>query len=205
MLKIWEYPYLGKTFLYWDGALVAWQACLHDPTDMYAVQWRQNIHSQSLNSLAPGRFEYHSKNIIFNLVLQIGIFRCSHDNALRWMTQDLTDDKSTLVQVMAWCRQATSHYLSQCWLSSVLPYGIANPQWVNVYGWSWDLLRWWSPSSMWTVLQSIFKYHHRGCLNNPTFSNLGGWGLGAFLMQWPPSATWAGPLNLLWPPPGMSK
>ena len=27
---------------------------------------------------------------------------------------DLTDDKSTLVQVMAWCRQATSHYLNQC-------------------------------------------------------------------------------------------
>ena len=26
-----------------------------------------------------------------------------------------TDDKSTLVQVMAWCWQATSHYLSQCW------------------------------------------------------------------------------------------
>ena len=25
------------------------------------------------------------------------------------------DDKSTLVQVMAWCRQATSHYLNQCW------------------------------------------------------------------------------------------
>ena len=28
---------------------------------------------------------------------------------------NLTDDKSALVQVMAWCRQATSHYLSQCW------------------------------------------------------------------------------------------
>ena len=27
------------------------------------------------------------------------------------MPQDLTDDKSTLVQVKAWCRQATSHYL----------------------------------------------------------------------------------------------
>ena len=26
----------------------------------------------------------------------------------------LADDKSILVQVMAWCRQATSHYLSQC-------------------------------------------------------------------------------------------
>ena len=57
-------------------------------------------------------------NGIFNLVLLIVIFRSSHDNALRWIPQDLTDDKSTLVQVMAWCRQAASHYLSQCWLSS---------------------------------------------------------------------------------------
>ena len=39
--------------------------------------------------------------------------------------------KSTLVQVMAWCRQATSHYLSQCWLSSLSLYGIAGPQWVK--------------------------------------------------------------------------
>ena len=30
------------------------------------------------------------------------------------MPQDLTDDKLTLVQVMAWYSQATSHYLSQC-------------------------------------------------------------------------------------------
>ena len=32
--------------------------------------------------------------------------------ALRYMSLDFTDDNSTLVQVMAWCRQATSHYLS---------------------------------------------------------------------------------------------
>ena len=32
---------------------------------------------------------------------------------------------------MAWCRQATIHYLSQCWLSPMSPYGIARPQWVN--------------------------------------------------------------------------
>ena len=32
--------------------------------------------------------------------------------ALRWTSHDLSDDKSTLVQVMAWCRQATSHYLN---------------------------------------------------------------------------------------------
>ena len=52
----------------------------------------------------------------------------------------LSDDKSTLVQVMAWCRQATSHYLSQCWPRSLLPYDITRPQWVNwfiIQKWSW--------------------------------------------------------------------
>ena len=47
------------------------------------------------------------------------------------MPWHLTNDKSTLVQVMTWCRQATSHYLSQCWPSSLSPYGITRLQWVN--------------------------------------------------------------------------
>ena len=84
-----------------------------------------------LNSLAPGSSECDSKNGIFNLALLTGIFRFSHDDALRWMPRDLTDDKSTLVQVMAWCRQATSHYLSQCWPRSMSPYGLTRPHWVN--------------------------------------------------------------------------
>ena len=50
---------------------------------------------------------------------------------IRWMSLDLTDDKSTLVQVMAWCRQATSHYLNQCWPRSISPYGVTGPRWVN--------------------------------------------------------------------------
>ena len=32
---------------------------------------------------------------------------------------------------MAWCRQATSHYLNQCWPRSPMPYGITRPEWVN--------------------------------------------------------------------------
>ena len=56
----------------------------------------------------------------------------SYEIALRWMPLDLTDDKSTLVQVMAWCRQATSHYLSQCWPRSLSPYGVTRPQWVKL-------------------------------------------------------------------------
>ena len=50
---------------------------------------------------------------------------------LRWMPLDLTDDKSTLVQVMAWCLTAPSRYLSQCWLRYMPSYSITRPQWVN--------------------------------------------------------------------------
>ena len=39
------------------------------------------------------------------------------------MSLRLTDDKSTLVQVMAWCRQATIHYLIQCWPRSMASLG----------------------------------------------------------------------------------
>ena len=33
---------------------------------------------------------------------------------------------------MAWCHQATSHYLCQCWPSSMSSYGVTRPQWVKV-------------------------------------------------------------------------
>ena len=52
--------------------------------------------------------------------------------AFRWLSLDRTDDKSTLVQVMVWCRQATSHHLGQCWPRSLSPYGVTRPQWVLI-------------------------------------------------------------------------
>ena len=39
--------------------------------------------------------------------------------------------KSKLVQAVAWHHQATGHCLSQCWPSSISPYGVTDPQWVN--------------------------------------------------------------------------
>ena len=87
---------------------------------------------QVYNSLAPGRFGCDFKNSIFNLILLIGILRSLYDNAFRWMPRNITDDKSTLIQVMAWCHQATSHYLSQCWPRSMSPYGVIRPQLVNL-------------------------------------------------------------------------
>ena len=48
------------------------------------------------------------------------------------MLLDPTDERSTLVQVMAGCRQATSHYLSKWWPRSLSPYGVTGPQWVDM-------------------------------------------------------------------------
>ena len=84
-----------------------------------------------VNSLAPGKFQFNFRKIIFKLTLVNGDWGISCEISLRWMPQDLTDDKSTLVQVMAWCCQATSHYLSQCWPRSMLPLGVTRPQSVN--------------------------------------------------------------------------
>ena len=84
-----------------------------------------------INSLDPGIFQFDIRKVIFKLTLVNGGWGISYEIALRWMPLDLTDDKSTLVQVMAWCRQATSHYLSQCWPRSLSPYGVTRPQWVK--------------------------------------------------------------------------
>ena len=104
-------------------------ACLSQNVASFFIGW--GLAKTLINSLVLGRYEWDSKNGIFNLVLLIVFFRSSDDHAFQWMPQDLTNDKSTLVQVMAWCCQATSHYLSQCWLSPLSSYGIARPQWVN--------------------------------------------------------------------------
>ena len=72
-----------------------------------------------------------SMYLILQIIAVIDGWGISWELALRCMSLDLTDDKSTLVQVMVWCHQATSHYLSQCWPRSLSPYGITRPQWVN--------------------------------------------------------------------------
>ena len=82
-------------------------------------------------SLAPGRLEQNFRSVIFKLI-SVTDARCvSCKIALRWMPLDLNDDKSTLVQVVVWCRQATSHYLSQCWPRIMSLYGVTRPQWVK--------------------------------------------------------------------------
>ena len=91
----------------------------------------QNYKKHCINSLAPRRFQFYLRQVIFKLILVNGGWGISYEIALRWMPLDLIDDKSTLVQVTAWCRQATSHCLNQCWPRSRSPNGVTRPQWVN--------------------------------------------------------------------------
>ena len=84
-----------------------------------------------INSLAPGKFEWIFRHVIFKQILVIDGWVISCEFALIWMSLDFTDDQSTLVQVMAWCRRATNHYLSPCWPRSLPPYGVTRPQWVK--------------------------------------------------------------------------
>ena len=62
-----------------------------------------------------GDFSKILKKIIFKLIFLTDGCDISSEIAFRWTSLDLSDDKSTLVQVMARCRHATSHYLNQCW------------------------------------------------------------------------------------------
>ena len=90
-----------------------------------------HLHSEypwfKMNSLAPGRFQRNFRKVIFQLILVI-----SCKIVLKWMPMELTGGKSTLVRVMAWCRQAASHYLSQCWPRSLSPFGVIRPQGVVI-------------------------------------------------------------------------
>ena len=99
-----------------------WPCCCIELEKGMSPWWLPVPISGLINSLAPGKFEWYLRNLIFQIISEIDGWGVSCELALRWMPLDLIDDKSKLVQVMAWCRQATSHYQSQCWPRSMSPY-----------------------------------------------------------------------------------
>ena len=101
---------------------------------LYGVYCIPDTRLTWVNSLAPGEFDYSLQLVNYKLISMINILSIFCAIVIRWMLQQLTDHQSTLVQAMAWCRQATSHYLSQCWPRPLSPYGITRPQWVNRSG-----------------------------------------------------------------------
>ena len=122
-LNLWPYPPRDNEFSSFTAM---------GSTMSHATGYQTISRFPCINSLAPGRFQFNFRKVIFMLTLLNGGWGVSYEIALRWKPKDLTDDKSTLVQVMAWCRQATSHYLRQCWPRSMSPNGVNRPQWVDI-------------------------------------------------------------------------
>ena len=58
--------------------------------------------------MIPQGYVYYVKSMMFKQISRKDILAISCEIALSWMPQELTDGKSTMVHVMAWCRQACS-------------------------------------------------------------------------------------------------
>ena len=92
--------------------------------------------------------------------------------ALIQMSLVFTDHQSTLVQVMAWCHWATSHYPSQCWPRSLSSYGVIRPEWVNwCYCISFQdihhhIIVFCNISWMWTEYENNITYMQFWCTQN---------------------------------------
>ena len=85
------------------------------------------MYNPVINSLVSGRCGI----VMFNFQVYYTNWDTHGEIALGWMPQNLTNEKSTLVEVMAFCHQAASHYLGQFWSRSMLPYDFTGPLWVS--------------------------------------------------------------------------
>ena len=88
-------------------------------------------HLHYLNLFSIGRCVCDFKYVNFKHNFGIVILSIEVTITLEWMLEDLVDGKSTLVQVMAWCHQAWSHYQNQYWPRSLRPYDLTKPQLVK--------------------------------------------------------------------------
>ena len=89
--------------------------------------------------------------IVFKLIVPNNI--C--DFSLLGESQINSLTTSQQVQVMARCRQRSSHYLSRCWPRSVSTYGITRPQWVN-----WFLMSWVNRLGVWCSINLVWKSYY---------------------------------------------
>ena len=135
-----EFPHKGpvtwKMFPFDDDFMYSKQAPWQLPHEgkVWGGSCELNVLTYSLfiKSLVPGRPKWNFRLVIQKLISVIDGFGISvklSSGDCHWTS--LLIRLSASVQVMAWCRQATSHYLNQYWPSSMSPYGVTRPQRVN--------------------------------------------------------------------------
>ena len=87
---IWHQTYGHHWFRKW---FLAWKVPSH---------YLNNADLLSIKSLAPGKLEWNFSFVIFKGIFVIAGWGISCEITLIWMPLDLTDDQSTLIQVMAY-------------------------------------------------------------------------------------------------------
>ena len=108
--------------------------CLYQPTTVYlnkSQSWIVYNPCRFLKTIAifiqliaPWETFIIDKCVFLKWFVLITAVSISIDAALRWMAwDDRTNDKSTFVRIMVWCRQAVSHYLNQCRLRFITSLG----------------------------------------------------------------------------------
>ena len=165
-------------FLSWNIIERSWkfyEACLWEPCVNPIPQEYSGLSTRRvIKSLAPGGFDYSLKLVNFKLISTINIWSIFSVKLLSGECHNTTDHYSTLVQVMAWCPQATSHYLSQCWPRSLLPYDVTRPQCVNLSWLSDAYMCQWTRSSLVQIIvwcQAIIWTNTGSLLNEPLGTN----------------------------------
>ena len=102
--------------------------------------------------------------VIPMLISVIDGWGISCEIAPRWMSLHLSDDKSTLVQVMAWCHQASGHYLRQCRPRSMLSYQSHGNEWIaleRITDWSKPCFSNSQTHAGFLSLPILWSWHHR--------------------------------------------
>ena len=103
-LVIWDAIAPIMTSLYWQWIIV--RVTNWDITSPWSTVTSMPVSPRTLTHWPLGDFD--KDLVVFKFILAIDGCDISHEISSRWMSLDITDDKSKLVQVMAWCRQATT-------------------------------------------------------------------------------------------------
>ena len=86
-------PFLGSVMF-----AMTWRHCDLEVLSLFChLHWMAHGQHPNFNSLAHGRFQFNIRKVTFKLTLVNGDWGISYEIALRWMPQDLTDDKSTML------------------------------------------------------------------------------------------------------------
>ena len=121
--------------LYHSSLMETYDPFTHIPQRYFAgteaiVPWTK-LSTRYIHSLAPGRCGCNLKWFIFKLISMINILTIPCNISFRWISQEHSGYLSTLVRVIAWCRQAPSHYQSHCRPCFMSPCGDNMPKWVK--------------------------------------------------------------------------